>query len=40
LELISRLASLKATLAGDLPRRLAFVSEHRLKGGERGAIDH
>jgi hypothetical protein len=40
LELVSRLASLKVTLAGDLLRRLIFVSGHRLKGGERHAIDY
>ena len=39
LELVSRLASLKATLAGDLLRRLVFVSGHRLNGGGRRAID-
>ena len=40
LELVSRLASLKATLAGDLLRRLVFVSGHRLNGGARRAIDY
>jgi hypothetical protein len=40
LELVSRLASPKPTLAGSFLLRLVFVSGHRLKGGERGAIDH
>jgi hypothetical protein len=40
LELVGRLASLKATLADDLLRRLVFVSGHRLNGGERRAIEY